>query len=95
MKLGSILPSITVDPSKPQPWYLDIANKVLEANKVRQVQQINRDRLARGLPPLSDAEMRSLTGSVNAKVQLPPEAKFALYAVGGLAALFAIRSLMK
>jgi hypothetical protein len=94
MKLAAT-PTITVDPTQPKPWYASIAEQLLEANKVRQVQQINKERLAKGLPPLTDAEMRSLTGSVNAQVSLPPEAKFALYAVGGLAAIFLIRALMK
>lgn len=77
---------ITVDPTASKPWYASIAEQLLEANKVRQVQKINADRLAQGLPPLTNKEMQALTGSVNAQVQLPPDMKIALY-VGGAAAL--------
>ena len=79
-------PQINVDPTASKPWYVGIGEQLLEANKIRQVQKINADRLAQGLPPLSQKEMQSLTGAVTANVQLPPDLKNALY-IGGAAAL--------
>ena len=77
---------ITVDPTKKKPWYVSIGEQLLEANKVRQVQQINAQRMAQGLPPLSQKEMNALTGAVKAQVELPQDLKTALY-IGGAAAI--------
>jgi len=82
MKLNA--PEITIDPTKEKPWYVSIGEQLLQANKIRQVNQINKERLAQGLPPLTDAEMRSLTGTVAAKVELPQDMKNAMY-LGGAA----------
>jgi hypothetical protein len=77
---------VTIDPTKPEPWYVNLGKQLLEANKVRQVQKINADRLSRGLEPLTEQEMRALTGAVTAKVELPQDVKTAMY-IGGAAAL--------
>ena len=86
---------INVDPTKKAPWYVNLGQQLLEANKVRQVQRINADRLARGLKPLTAQEMRALTGTVTANVQLPPDLKNALYIGGGAALLILFLALTK
>lgn len=78
--LGAI--DVTIDPTAKKPWYADFGEKALAIYQSISIAETNKKRLAQGLPPLTDAEIRKIAPAANVTVQLPPEIKAAI--VGGV-----------
>lgn len=90
---GAVAPStsVTVDPTKPAPQWLQtitqLASQGLTIYQAERLRKENLDRIRQGLPPLTDAQMRSLAPTANVNVALPPALQYGALA-GGAALLY-------
>src|SRR5690606_38616338 len=97
---GSLAPttSIDVDPSKPAPQWLQtitqLASQGLSIYQAERLRKENLDRIRQGLPPLTDAQMRSLAPTANVNVALPPAIQYGALA-GGAALLYLLATRKK
>lgn len=91
--LGAV--DMTIDPTAPKPWYADILQQGLSILQAKQVQDVNKQRLAAGLPPLTDAQARALAPTANVKVAVPAEVKPLIWIAGGSIVLLTLSALQR
>lgn len=97
---GAVAPttSVTVDPTKTAPQWLQtitqLASQGLTIYQAERLRKENLDRIRQGLPPLTDAQMRSLAPTANVNVALPPAIQYGALA-GGAALLYLLATSKK
>ena len=81
MQLANL--DVTVDPTQKSPWYADLAQQAMALIQAERLRKENKDRINRGLPPLSQREAAALAPTANVNVALPQGVQTALI-LGGI-----------
>lgn len=81
-------PNVNIEAGANPPWWSDLLKQGLSVFQAERLRAENLKRIRQGLPPLTEAQARSLAPTANVNVSLDPQTKQWLFIGGGLALAF-------